>query len=153
MRQPQSDQGEAVTALAVKDRRGGRRTLFAAAALAYAGLILLVGSRPHLRSPVTFPMWDKAAHFGEYGVLGVLAWLAVGPRVRGAGAGVHRLASGAVLLGGIGIGLLDEYIQSRTPGRESSLADLLADAAGVTLGMAAGRFAVARWRRRKEERA
>jgi VanZ family protein len=74
--------------------------------------------------------WDKPAHFLEYAVLGYFL---------GRGLGGKR----AVLLGFVlasGYGALDELHQSFVPGRESSVLDLLADAAGAMSGTLLAHF-------------
>jgi VanZ family protein len=106
---------------------------------AYAALIIFVGSRPDLRSPVTFPMWDKFAHLGEYGVFGLLGHMAIARDGR-----VRSSRMLAVAVAGLCVGVLDETIQAYTPGRESSIYDLLADVAGVLLGITLARFIVSR---------
>jgi VanZ family protein len=100
------------------------------ATAAYAVLILFVGSRPNLQSPVTFPMWDKCAHLGEYGLFGLFGYMAY------ARAGRPILGRMAVVaLAGACIGIVDETIQAHTAGRESSVWDLAADVAGLLLAI------------------
>jgi VanZ family protein len=101
----------------------------------YAALILFVGSRPRLHSPITFPMWDKVAHVGEYGLLGLLGYTALASRDR---RGLWRPA--LVLVLGLAWGGLDEWIQAHTPGRESTFTDWLADAAGILIGIGVGAY-------------
>ena len=99
-----------------------------APALAWAALILFLGSRPIADLPLpAFPGLDKALHAAVYGVLGFLA-------VRGLGThGPWRaLAWGAVI--GLSWGFLDEWAQSATPDRTAELGDLLADVAGAAAG-------------------
>ena len=112
----------------------------------YSALILFVGSRPRLRSPITFPMWDKVAHLGEYGLLGLLGYTAV------AGWGRRGLWRPAlVLVVGLAWGALDEWIQAHTPGRESAFSDWLADAAGILIGIGVGAYLGSRRAARSEE--
>ena len=113
---------------------------------AYAALILFVGSRPGLRSPITFPMWDKVAHLCEYGVWGLFGYLALVRNGRR-----ERWGPVAIFLAGLALGGVDEWIQSHTPGREPSVSDWLADAAGILLGI--GLCGYIEWRRaaRREE--
>jgi VanZ family protein len=78
------------------------------------------------------PWSDKIAHVCEYGVLGVL-WARAVSAKRG---GSRRMIVVAALLGLV-IGSLDEWYQTRTPGRTSGPADVVADVIGAALGSAA----------------
>ncbi len=69
-----------------------------------------------------FPGCDKAAHFIEYLVLGIALRYWSGGRRAG-----H-------FFGGVLLGLADELHQRYIPGREASVWDFAADAAGVTFG-------------------
>ncbi len=101
----------------------------------YIALIFFVSSRPHLQSPITFPLWDKVAHLIEYAVLGFLA----GRVTRSAAPEPQRplrLSRGALLFGaGLVIGALDECLQSTVPGREASVWDWGVDGVGAFLGL------------------
>lgn len=103
----------------------------------YLALIFYVSSRPNLQPPVRFPLWDKAAHFGEYAILGLLARMAVAriPRLR-------RRGTAVVLAFGLAVGALDELLQLHVPGRQASLADLGMDLLGVTAGLVLARLPV-----------
>ncbi len=82
--------------------------------------IFYLSSRPGNEVGLPAP-WDKLAHFLAYALLGfLLAW----------GLGKRRTAFGLAAL----YGLLDEFHQRFTPGREVSLGDFLADALGAALG-------------------
>ncbi|MHC4133769.1 MAG: VanZ family protein [Planctomycetota bacterium] len=112
-------------------------------ALAWAALILLLGSRPVADLPLpAIPGLDKALHAVFYGVLGFLAVRALetsGPW--------RGLAWGAVI--GLSWGFVDEWAQSATPTRTAELGDLLADVAGAAAGgWIAFRTSVARSRSR-----
>lgn len=126
--------------------RRGRGGLWWVAVGLYAALILFVGSRPRLHSPITFPMWDKVAHFGEYGLLGLLGYTAL--TIRGK-RGMWRPA--LVAVAGLAWGALDEWIQAHTPGRESTFTDWLADAAGILIGIGVGAYFASRRAARGEE--
>jgi VanZ family protein len=65
---------------------------------------------------------DKLVHFVYYGSLAGLFWIALGGR----GAALWL----AVLLAS-GIGVMDELVQSVTPGRDPSVMDWFADVAGA----------------------
>ncbi len=71
---------------------------------------------------------DKLVHGGLYLILGLsLAW--------GRGRTGSDLAWVLLLLVGLGYGALDEWHQSFVPGRYASVADWVADGAGVMLGL------------------
>ncbi len=68
--------------------------------------------------------WDKANHalaFAAVGVVARLAWPA---------AGALRLFAG-----GLAYGAFIEIVQSQVPGRSAEWSDLLADAAGLVVGL------------------
>jgi len=97
-------------------------------AVAWAALILFLGSRPAADLPLpAIPGLDKALHAAVYGVLGFLAVRGIGPP------GPWR----ALLLGvaiGLSWGFLDEWAQSANPHRTAELGDLLADVVGAAAG-------------------
>lgn len=97
------------------------------AVVAYVGLIFMLSSWRHPPSGPEVPHFDKVEHTVEYGILGLLILWAVGGRVRG----WRRLA--LVLAAGLAVAMVDESIQGRTPGRDSSAFDILADLAGLGL--------------------
>ena len=102
-----------------------------AAAVSWAGTLLWLGSRPPDNLPDTgaLPFGDKIAHAGAYGILGILvAWARLPVRMRSAA--LWGLTA-ALLVGGT-----DEWLQSMTPDRCGSLADLAADITGATAGAA-----------------
>jgi VanZ family protein len=97
-------------------------------ALAWAALVLVVGTRPAAVVPLpALPGLDKAAHFAVYGVLGFLAI-----RALGTSRPWRALAWGAAI--GLLWGSLDEWAQAATPNRTAELGDLLADVAGAAAG-------------------
>ena len=111
-------------------------------AVLYVALVFAVSSIPNLQAPGPgFLLKDKIAHFGEYLILGVVLFV-------GFGAATGRARFGAVVLlivVGCSIGALDEVYQSFVPLRRMSASDWLADALGVTTGIAmATTIAVAR---------
>ncbi len=97
----------------------------------YVALILYLSSRPHLRPPVRFFLWDKFAHAGEYALLGFLSVQALADVPLGKGAKRTLLFLGM----GILVAAVDELIQADVPGRESSILDLAADALGLLIGI------------------
>ena len=104
----------------------------------YAGLILVVSGVPGSNLPgVVDFVSDKALHFGEYGLLGLLGVWAYRS---------HRGVFKYLLLFGVGFAGLDELWQSQVPGRQSEVADFLADVAGHFVGSFAGAFLIKRFR-------
>jgi VanZ family protein len=110
------------------------------AVVAYVALIFLVSSRPSLRSPVTFPLWDKVVHLVEYALLGFLGLRAV--HASWSSRGGARLPVRVVLVLGCGlaVALLDELFQSTVPGRDASVWDFLVDVIGLIAGVGFARF-------------
>lgn len=104
--------------------------------VAWAALIFAASSVPNLRPEAGVPGVDKVVHFGVYTVLGLVLARAAG-----------RRAWLAVLLGWA-YGLSDEIHQMFVPGRTPEVADWVADAAGVLLGL----FLYHRWAARRAER-
>jgi VanZ family protein len=105
-------------------------------ALAWLLVVLYVGGREDVPSPATGLPLDKVAHFGMYGVLGLLlgrAWLRAGRRPAAA------LVIGAALLAGA----FDELRQVGIATRSADALDWIMDALGVVLGFLAAR----RWGR------
>lgn len=92
-------------------------------ALLWAVIIIFVSSIPRIETPVTrLEGCDKIAHFVEYFILGwaLRFW--------------SRDGRPGLLAGGIAFAAFDEIHQHYIPGREMSLWDFVADAAGVTAG-------------------
>ncbi len=79
-------------------------------------------------APSLFEHSDKVLHMVTFAVLTVLALLSWPGRL--------RLVAGALL----GYGVLIEVLQSFTPTRSPSLGDVVADAAGIALGLALARW-------------
>lgn len=93
----------------------------------WAAVLFLLSSISDRPGIAWLPIGDKIAHVALYGVLGAaLAW----SRWSGRGRPSHALLLGLGLLYGVS----DEWHQSFVPGRTASLADLAADAVGVSLG-------------------
>ena len=94
----------------------------------YILLIFYLSSISNPRGIPPIPHFDKIIHFGEYGILGFLLGRALGlTRLRRR----YVLVFGAYLLLGACIGVADEFYQGTVQGREKSLADFVADAAGL----------------------
>lgn len=68
----------------------------------------------------------KLAHFTEFSILGLLLWKTMDSFKLEAVA-----ASGYILLLGLLVAVVDEYIQSFSPGRSSQVSDVLLDFSGV----------------------
>jgi VanZ family protein len=96
--------------------------------LVYVTIIITVSGQPNLNPPIQLPLGDKAYHFMEYLVLGLLV-----ARAMRASLGYTRPAMAALLALSLGIvvGTGDEFWQSFIPGRESSGLDLVADTIGL----------------------
>ncbi len=71
---------------------------------------------------------DKARHLAAFGAL---AWVAA--------QGFGRGAAGHIFAGLLAYGVFIELVQSQIPGREASAWDVLADVAGIALGLLAAR--------------
>lgn len=103
-------------------------------AAAYAALIFYLSSKPDLSPPVRMDHADKAAHFLEYGVLGLLllrgAWVQWHGRSR-------RLVVAFPLVAGAILAAADEIFQG-TVGRQRSAADWGADVAGLLVAVLVG---------------
>ncbi len=106
----------------------------------YLALILYMSTRPHLKPPVTFPMWDKLAHGCEYAVAGFLIH---GALRRAGRTSARKLGWRRVLVfavAGVTFALTDEWVQSHVPGRDASLADAAADGVGLLIGQGVERW-------------
>jgi hypothetical protein len=103
----------------------------------YVAMIFFVSTRPDLRPPgPDFELKDKIAHFVEYFVLGLLLFASMGRTVSRS-----RFAAILFLFAvGVSVAGLDELLQSYVPGRNMDIFDWLADAAGVSVGVALGAF-------------
>jgi VanZ family protein len=118
-----------------------RTALFAALALAWAGVIFAVSS---LSDPFPFVprgllSQDKLIHAAVYGLLGAFVRVALaGTRLRPGAALLVALALAAVY------GASDELHQMYVPNREPSTLDLVADAVGALLGAAVAGVALRR---------
>ncbi|MFH1009222.1 MAG: VanZ family protein [Candidatus Latescibacterota bacterium] len=89
-------------------------------ACAWATLIFIGSSLSSVPTPKTGLLsWDKAAHFAEFAIFGVLLIWAFRGRLVPA------------LIVGVGWGMLDEIHQLFVTGRNSNVFDAMADALGV----------------------
>jgi VanZ family protein len=100
-------------------------------AVAYMAGIWILSSSPLPIALDDFPLKDKAAHFLEYAVLGLLNAHAIArtwPQLHG-----RRALVCAALLTAV-FGWADEMHQAFVPGRNADTLDLLADALGACAG-------------------
>jgi len=95
-------------------------------ALAWAGLVLFIGSRPFADAPSFDLPVDKAIHFVLYGILGLLA--AAGWR-----AGGRRPVLAIPLLAALLTGAVDELQQRGIATRSADWGDYAVDALAVGL--------------------
>ncbi len=101
--------------------------------VAYMALIFYLSSLSSLPVPLPPTVSDKQAHSFGYLWLGLLMLRAV---ARGRWQGVSwRTAVVAILLA-TAYGVSDEFHQSFVPGRDADVHDVMADAAGATVGAA-----------------
>lgn len=98
-----------------------------AAVILYMGVIFYLSHQPTMPIPMRFPHQDKVMHFGAYLILGSLLAHAIFP---GSRKRRFALAFGIASLYGIS----DEIHQMFVPGRDASVLDWLADAAGAWVG-------------------
>jgi VanZ family protein len=94
----------------------------------YVLLIFYLSSMSDPPGVPPVPHFDKIVHFCEYGLLGFLLGRAMGlTRYRKR----YWMVLAASLLLGALVGVTDEHYQGTVTGREKSLADFLADLAGL----------------------
>ena len=98
--------------------------------LALAGFVLVAanlfwhGAQPYAVGAVPAP-WDKLAHVVLYAGFSGAAWVVLG--------GGRRTVDVLAPLAAIALGVLDEFAQSFSPGRQVGFWDLAADATGAIL--------------------
>ena len=113
---------------------------------AYSAIIFFLSSLPATKVVLPFTVWDKLLHVLEYAPLGLL-WARALKQCR------HwpylMLWAISVLLAYL-YGLTDEFHQSLTPGRESSLWDACADLIGADFGTGIYLFIQQRYQAKKE---
>jgi len=98
-----------------------------------AGIFFLSEQSEPPQPPFTFPGLDKLEHALAFGILGALAYLALGVRRR-VGRPDLRPMILAVLIVTL-YAVFDELHQARVPGRDPSFYDGLADAGGAVLAV------------------
>jgi VanZ family protein len=112
---------------AVRRTRPGWREILAVAALAPVYALVLQ----------TMRRAEEAFHFLEYGVLGVLVYLALAERFRARGAVAPRWIAPAAIVTTTAAGWLDEGIQYLLPNRYYDLRDVAFNAIAGALAIAA----------------
>jgi len=118
---------------AATPRGGARRLALWGPVAAHMVLILTLSSFPRLPAPPG-RLSDKQAHAIVYAVLtGLLCRALAGGRSSGLTAGPIAVA----VVVAVAYGVTDEWHQSFVPGRQSEVADLLADATGAGLAAVA----------------
>jgi VanZ family protein len=90
--------------------------------------------------------WDKGVHFFVYGGLGVLFLL---PLAAARLSQVTPKSAGVAVLLSTLYGMFDEVHQAFTPERSPDVRDLVADALGAALGVAAVLILSVMWKRRR----
>lgn len=97
----------------------------------YVILIITISLVPSSsKSGIQIEHLDKIGHFGAYALLGFLSCMIYKK---------HHLII-ALTLFGIGLGILLELLQSYIPSRTTSMADAIANTAGVISGIIVYRF-------------
>lgn len=96
----------------------------------YCGLIFYLSSSPVPESISQFPVSDKVLHFFEYGLLSILFFYSLSRSIPRRG--IRAMAVLSILFASL-YGASDEIHQYFVPGRDSSVADLLADIFGATV--------------------
>ncbi|OIO71940.1 MAG: hypothetical protein AUJ56_02975 [Zetaproteobacteria bacterium CG1_02_49_23] len=98
--------------------------------IAWCGLIFFLSSQSALPLPPMFPHADKLIHAGAYAVMGIFAWRMF--QHSSCPAVLHMILSVCVCSL---YGISDEWHQSFVPGRDSDVADWLADTIGALLAV------------------
>ncbi|OPX32525.1 MAG: hypothetical protein B1H09_00110 [Gemmatimonadaceae bacterium 4484_173] len=92
-------------------------------------LVVYLSHQPSLKPPLElFPHQDKLFHMIEFGGLGLA--LVLNRDIFG-----KKHPRTAMLFSGVAWAVLDEFHQSFVPGRDSSLQDVAADAAGLVIAV------------------
>jgi VanZ family protein len=107
------------------------RQLYLLLAIAHAGVIFYLSSRPGIDIPPPFPHMDKCLHALVFGVLGFLVLGAMRPYKQGYHR--HHLIMAIAITAGYGI--LDEIHQHYVPGRMPDGLDVVADLVGALIGI------------------
>jgi VanZ family protein len=114
----------------------------------YIAIIFTLSSIPNLRTPVGVTNADKAAHFLEYGLFGLLMYRAARLTWSHRNAVIPFLLT---VLVGLGVALCDELYQGTVPGRQKSATDAVADLIGVTVAALLGQWIAHAWMEKRGE--
>jgi VanZ family protein len=106
-----------------------RRRTYLALLFLWVAFTFLLTSVPDPQIDVPLPYADKFAHFGFYGVMGLLCAL----WRRESGSPPGRAALAALVFTAF-VGAVDEIHQNWIPGRSADILDWIADAAGGGAG-------------------
>ena len=107
-------------------------------AVAYAGVLFFLSSRPALGAGPWFPGADKIIHASAYAILSALVqWALEAMRPGPPPAPLRRRLGVSVVAAGLAAvyGITDEYHQSFVPGRMADVWDVVADATGAVAGV------------------
>ena len=105
--------------------------------VAYAALIFVLSSIPNLKPPTNVMNADKAAHFLEYALFGLLLFRA--GRFTWSDRSAFLPIAFTIMTGTI-VAMSDEVYQGRV-GRQQSFHDFLADMSGIIVATLAGYLA------------
>lgn len=97
------------------------------------GIFFLSESSELPQPPIVFPGLDKLEHAAAFGILGALAYLALGVRHRGGKPDFRPMLAAVVIVTLYAV--FDELHQARVPGRFPSFYDGLADLGGAILAV------------------
>lgn len=114
-----------------------RRRLYLSILVFWVALTLTLTSVPNPSPHLSLPFWDKIAHFGFYGVAGILCALWRRESGRGSAGSILFVIAFAALLGAV-----DEIHQQWIPGRSMEFLDWVADVTGGTTGALVSKAAV-----------
>ena len=114
----------------------------------YIAIIFTLSSIPNLRTPVGVTNADKAAHFLEYGLFGLLLYRAARLTWNRRHAMVPFLFT---VLVGLCPATLDELYQGTVSGRQKSANDAAADLIGVTVAALIGQWIAHVWMQNRGE--
>jgi len=112
------------------------RALVAVPVLLWAGLIWKLSSQAVPLPENPSPVWELLSNLAHAPLFGLLGLGLAALLLRRAGEDWPRRVDGrhlAVLLGVVGYGILDEWHQSRVPGRDSSVLDIVTDGVAVSM--------------------
>ena len=102
-------------------------------------VVIIEATLPPTISNDLIPHLDKAVHFLSFGLIAYLcAYVLLGYKIA---QGWYNISTSIILI--ITLGIVEEFIQSHTPGRVASIYDLYADVAGASLFLALRKVQIA----------